>query len=30
MENYFDWSVMPENRKVCFVKTKLKGATHLW
>ena len=30
MENYFDWYVMPENRKVCFVKTKLKGATHLW
>ena len=30
MEDYFDWYAMPDNRKVCFVKAKLKGATHLW
>ena len=30
MENYFDWCVVPENRKVCFVKAKLKGAACLW
>ena len=29
MEDYFDWYAMPENRKVRFVKAKLKGATHL-
>ena len=30
MEDYFDWYAMPENRKVCFVKAKLKGAACLW
>ena len=30
MEDYFDWYAMPENRKVRFVKAKLKGATRLW
>ena len=30
MEDYFDWYTMPENRKVRFVKAKLKGATRLW
>ena len=30
MEDYFDWYAMPENRKVRFVKAKLKGAAHLW
>ena len=30
MEDYFDWYEMPENRKVCFVKAKLKGAALLW
>ena len=30
MEDYFDWYAMPENRKVRFVKAKLKGATYLW
>ena len=29
MEDYFDWYAMPENRKVYFVKVKLKGAIHL-
>ena len=29
MDNYFDWCAMPENRKVRFVKAKLKGATRL-
>ncbi|RVW40465.1 hypothetical protein CK203_092335 [Vitis vinifera] len=30
MEDYFDWYAMPENRKVRFVKAKLKGAARLW
>ncbi|WJZ83015.1 hypothetical protein VitviT2T_002731 [Vitis vinifera] len=30
MEDYFDWYAMPENRKVHFVKAKLKGAARLW
>ena len=30
MEDYFDWYAMPENRKVRFVKAKLKRAAHLW
>ena len=30
MEDYFDWYAMPENRKVRFVKAKVKGAAHLW
>ena len=29
MEDYFDWYAMPENRKIHFVKAKLKGARHL-
>ena len=29
MEDYFDWYAMPENRKIHFVKAKLKGATRL-
>ena len=30
MEDYFDSYAMPENRKVRFVKAKLKGAARLW
>ncbi|RVW70926.1 Retrovirus-related Pol polyprotein from transposon 297 [Vitis vinifera] len=30
MEDYFDWYAMPENRKVRFVKAKLKGAARPW
>ena len=30
MEDYFDWYAMPKNRKVRFVKAKLKRAAHLW
>ena len=30
MEDYFDWYAMLDNRKVHFVKAKLKGAAHLW
>ena len=30
MEDYFDWYAMLENRKIHFVKAKLKGATRLW
>ena len=30
MKDYFDCYAMFESRKVHFVKTKLKGATHLW
>ena len=30
MEDYFDWYAMLENRKIRFVKAKLKGATRLW
>ena len=30
MEHYFDWYAISENRKVCFLKAKLKGAAHLW
>ncbi|RVW76445.1 Transposon Tf2-12 polyprotein [Vitis vinifera] len=30
MEDYFDWYAMRENRKVRFVKAKLKGAARLW
>ncbi|RVW75876.1 Transposon Ty3-G Gag-Pol polyprotein [Vitis vinifera] len=30
MEYYFDWYAMPENRKVHFVKAKLKKAARLW
>ena len=30
MEDYFDWYAMPENKKVRFVKAKLKGAARLW
>ena len=30
MEDYFDCYAMPKNRKVRFVKAKLKGAAHLW
>ncbi|RVW26657.1 RNA-directed DNA polymerase-like [Vitis vinifera] len=30
MEDYFDWYVMLENRKVRFVKAKLKGVARLW
>ena len=30
IEDYFDWYAMPKNRKVHFVKAKLKGVTHLW
>ena len=30
MEDYFDWYAMPENRKVRFMKGKLKGAAPLW
>ena len=30
IEDYFDWYAMPENRKVRFVKAKLKGAARLW
>ena len=30
IEDYFDWYAIPKNRKVCFVKAKLKEATRLW
>ena len=30
MQYYFDWYVMPKNRKVRFVKAKLKGVAWLW
>ena len=30
MEDYFDWYAIPENRKVHFVKAKLKATTRLW
>ena len=30
LENYFDWYAMPDNRKVRFVKAKLKGVAGLW
>ena len=30
MENNIDWYAMLENRKVHFVKTKLKGVACLW
>ena len=30
MEDYFDWYAMPDNRKVHFVKAKLKEAARLW
>ena len=30
MEDYFDWYALPENRKVHFLKAKLKGAARLW
>ena len=30
MEDYFDWYAMSDNRKVRFVKAKLKGTAHLW
>ena len=30
MEDYFDWHELPENRKVHFVKAKLKKAARLW
>ena len=30
MQYYFDWYAMPKNRKVRFVKAKLKGVACLW
>ena len=30
INNYCDWYAMPKNRKVCFVKAKLKGVVRLW
>ena len=30
LENYFDWKPMAENRKVLFVKLKLKGTALQW
>ena len=30
MEDYFDWYARLENRKVCFMKAKLKRAARLW
>ena len=30
MEDYFDWYAMQDNRKVRFVKAKLKGVARLW
>ncbi|KAK0596482.1 hypothetical protein LWI29_016081 [Acer saccharum] len=30
LEDYFDWFSVPEDRKVRFVKLKLKGPTRAW
>ena len=30
MQDYFDWYAMPDNRKVRFVKAKLKGVAREW
>ncbi|GAV90638.1 hypothetical protein CFOL_v3_34045, partial [Cephalotus follicularis] len=30
LENYYDWKPMSDDRKVLFVKLKLKGTTLLW
>ncbi|KAL5834280.1 hypothetical protein ACOSQ4_013777 [Xanthoceras sorbifolium] len=30
LEDYFDWFTVPKNRKVQFVKLKLKGPARLW
>ena len=30
LEDYFEWFLVPENRRVRFVKLKLKGVAHAW